>query len=339
MSHQGKTTMENKIVIALATDRKYRYYTGVTLYSLLQHTAPDTNYEILLLEENLTEEDLAIFSAQITGKNNISLTVIDMRSKIREIGADKFYTGTYAIPIFYRLFLPEMLPQYDKVLYLDSDIIVQSDIQDLYFMDIGGAPLAAGLDIGASSIPLNLAELNAYWYCRRVLGLRKSNRYFNSGVLIMDLQKLRNSDYPQRIRAEISSSSRFGFPDQDILNRIFDGKVFYLDKTWNYMILRNGRHLEKYSILHFAGVHPWLSIHLPHSEIWWESAEKALLAEKIRKENYGSPEQMQYLEGIDRSYRRVVNSPCWRYTALFRKLKNLTGFIGKCISNCRTAYK
>lgn len=339
MIHQEKTSMGEKIVIALPTDRKYRYYAGITLYSLIQHVSTDANYDILLLEENLTDEDLDIFTSLINGKSNISLTVIDMRSKIREIGKDKFYLGNYAIPTFYRLFLPEMLPQYDKVVYLDSDIIVQSDIRKLYNTDIGDFPLAACFDIGASTIPLNLAELNAYWYCRRVLGLRKSNRYFNAGVLIMDLQKMRNSDYPQRIRTEISNSSRFDFLDQDILNRIFDGKVFYLNKTWNYMTRRNGRRLEKYSILHFAGVHPWLSINLPHSEIWWAVAEKALLAEKIRKENYGSPEQMQYLEGIDKAYRNVINSPCWRYTALFRKLKNLTGFIGKCISNCRTAYK
>ena len=331
--------MGKKVVIALATDDKYRYYTGVTLYSLLRHASPDTNYEILLLEENLTEEDLGIFTSLLNGKENFTLTVLDMRLKIREIGAGKFHLGTYAIPIFYRLFLPEMLPQYDKVLYLDSDIIVQSDIKNLYSIDIGDFPLAAGLDIGASSIPLNLAELNAYWYCRRVLGLRKSNRYFNSGVLIMDLQKMRNSDFPQRVRAEIANSGHFVFPDQDILNRIFEGKVFYLNKNWNYMTLRNGRHLEKYSILHFAGVHPWLSINLPHSGIWWEAAEKSLLAEKIRQENYGTPEQMQYYDEIDKSYRRVIDSPCWRYTAIFRKLKNLTGFIGKFISNRRSAYK
>ena len=331
--------MGEKIIVALATDHKYRYYTAVTLYSILQHASTDTNYEILLLEENLSEEDLGIFTSLIDGKENFLLTVIDMQAKIREIGADRFHLGTYAIPIFYRLFLPEMLPQYDKVIYLDSDIIVRSDIKKLYYTAIGDFPLAAGLDIGASSIPLNLAELNAYWYCRRVLGLRKSNRYFNSGVLIMDLQKMRKSDFPQRIRTEISNSSHFVFPDQDILNRIFDGKVFYLDKTWNYMTQRNGRRLAKYSILHFAGVHPWLSINLPHSEFWWEAAEKSLLAEKIRQENYGTPEQMRYYEGIDKSYRRVIDSPCWRYTAIFRKLKNLTGFIGKCISNRRSAYK
>lgn len=332
--------MDEKIVVAFATDRKYRYYTGVTLYSLIQHASSDTEYEIILLCENLTEEDQEIFTRLISGKEKFSLHFIDMHSKIREIGADKFYTtGHYAISVYYRLFLPEILPQYDKVLYLDSDLIVQTDIKKLYSIDIGDFALAAVTDRGSSSIPLNVRTMDFYCYCRRVLGLRKPKQYFNSGVLIINLQKLRNSDYPQRIRTEISSGIHFVYPDQDILNRIFDGKTFYLNKSWNYMTIQKGTCLEKKSILHFAGVlHPWISTHLPNCEIWWEVAEKSLLAEKIRKVNYCSPEQMKYYENIDFSYNNVIKSSCWRYTAFYRYLRNFPSHIRRYISIYRNAY-
>lgn len=331
--------MRENIVIVFATDHKYRYYTGVSLYSLIQHASPDAQYEIFLLAENLSEDDQVIFTQLISGKENFSLNIIDMRSKISEIGADKFYyKGTYTIANYYRLFLPEILPQYDKVLYLDSDLIIQTDIKELYSIDIGDFALAAVIDRLASSIPLEMDQLEHYCYCRRVLGIKRSDRYFNSGVLLMNLEKLRNSDFSQRFRTEISSGIHFTFVDQDVLNRIFEGKIFYLDPGWNY-IIKYRIHPAKYPILHYAGVHPWISIHKPNSSIWWDIAEKSQLAEKIRKENYCSPEQMEYFERIDTIYDAVINSACWRYTALYRILKDIFYYISKYISFYRTAYK
>ena len=329
--------MREKIVIIFATDHKYRYYTGVSLYSLIQHASSDAQYLIFLLAENLSEEDQGIFIQLISGKENFSLNIIDMRSKISEIGADKFYSeGNYTIANYYRLFLPEILPQYDKVLYLDSDLVIQSDIKELYSTDIGDFALAAVIDKSASFIPLKMDELNHYCYCHRVLGIRRPDRYFNSGVLIMNLKKLRNSDFPQRFRTEISSGIHFVFVDQDILNRIFEGKIFYLNPGWNHIIYKS--HQGKYPILHYAGVHPWISIHKPNSSVWWDIAEKAQLAEEIRKENYCSPEQIEYLERIDKEYDQVIHSACWRFTALYRFLKDFFFYVSQYISLYKTAY-
>jgi len=332
-------SMGQNVTVAFATDHKYRYFTGVTLYSLIQHASSDTKYEIVLLGNDLTDEDLGIFTRLISGKENFTLTPLDMRSKIMEIGANEFYLGNYSIANYYRLFLPELLPQCDKIIYLDSDLIIQTDIKNFFFQDIGDFPLAAAKDRSAAVIPLKWREISLYCYCRRVLGIKTSDRYLNSGVLVMDLAALRKSDFSQRIRAEIASGIPFEYVDQDILNRLFGGRIYYLDKTWNYMVEKNERNLRKYKIVHISGIHPWLSVHKPNAAFWWKVAEQSSFADEIRKQVYSSSDRIRYLESVESRYVAMVNSTCWRWSFPFRLIMDIPRFIIQYISIYRNSYK
>ena len=81
--------MEDKVVIAFATDHNFRYYTGIALFSLMEHAAPDTQYEILILSESLSAVDCALFTRLIEVKKNFSLRFVDVSEKIREIDIKK----------------------------------------------------------------------------------------------------------------------------------------------------------------------------------------------------------------------------------------------------------
>ena len=69
--------MNEKVVIAFATDHNFRYYTGVALFSLMEHASSDTQYEILILSESLFPSDSAVFTGLVEGKKNFSLHFVD----------------------------------------------------------------------------------------------------------------------------------------------------------------------------------------------------------------------------------------------------------------------
>ena len=302
--------MKPDVVAAFATDHKFRYYTGVALHTLAEHASAETRYEILILADSPTPEDKAFFARILAGKANFSLRVLEMREKIAELGEKNFYTGSYSIANYYRLFLHEMLPEYGRVLYLDSDIVVQADVRELFETDLCGFALGAMKDFGPT-------RLKQYAYIRNTLKLERPGGYFNSGVLLMDLEKLRSSEFSRQVRENISSGLSFKWVDQDVLNRIFDGRIRYLDPAWNYMALP-GKHPERKKILHFPGVKPWFSETNPAAAPWWDAAGKTFFVQDMKKEVYASPERIKFLEDRESAYYAVLHSTCWFITAPMR---------------------
>lgn len=110
---------------------------------------------------------------------------------------------------------------------------------------------------------------------------------------------------------------QFNFPDQDILNRIFEDKVRYFDEIWNF-IIPHDRNIAKAKIVHLAGLHPWFSKSLPKGWGWWAIADKTFFAEDIRKELATPAIRMKYLEEIEKRYFEICSSTCWRATAFVR---------------------
>jgi lipopolysaccharide biosynthesis glycosyltransferase len=112
--------------------------------------------------------------------------------------------------------LPELLPGLDRVLYLDCDVIVRADLKALFATPLGGASLGACRDIGV------------LWNAR----MSEIDPYFNSGVMLLDLERMRRDDATRRLIA-VKRVSRDGFMDQDCLNAVFAGSVQLLDPRWN----------------------------------------------------------------------------------------------------------
>ena len=307
--------MKPDVVVAFATDHKFRYYTGVALHTLMEHSSPGTRYEILILADSLTSEDRAVFTRLVEGRANISLRILEMREKIAELGAENFYVETYPIAIYYRLFLHELLPEYDRVLYLDSDIVVQADVRELFDTDLGEFMLGAVKDYVTT-------RLTFFAYIRNTLKVRKPGKYFNSGVLLMDLGKLRNSEFSQRVRDELGSGISFKFPDQDILNRIFGDNICYMNAAWN-CIIGSGNTAKHKKIIHFPGIKPWFSMLNPLGASWWAAAEKTFFVREMKEELLASPERVKYLENREISYYELWTSKCWRITAGLRLIFNL----------------
>lgn len=159
--------------------------------------------------------------------------------------------------MYYRLLLPWILPECGRALYLDSDMIVRGDLTPMYQMDLGDDLLAAVLD----SWPAGRRQA--------VKRLELQDDYYNSGVQLLALDRIRKrytvEAFLQKVK-ELQETYELEYPDQDLLNKLYDGKIRELDERYNYAATRYvvERLVPKYSlrrrviIAHFlAKRKPW----------------------------------------------------------------------------------
>jgi len=251
-THFGETTMK-PIHIAMATDHNYLDYALAACASMLKYTSRDI--VLHLLHEELTGADLARFEAL---PRNVAFTL--QPHKIE----NAFFKGwpplRWSVSCYYRLILPELLPELDKILYLDCDLLVLDDIGKLYDLDLQGKSCA-----GAAT------KLKPEHYDR--IGLDRKYAYFNSGVMLFDLAKMYREHHIERfIRLFNEMGDRIKYPDQDILNLAYAEDHVKLPLRWNLMtsVYRNPPDNKLYSleetiaalkdpaICHFTGTHkPW----------------------------------------------------------------------------------
>jgi lipopolysaccharide biosynthesis glycosyltransferase len=150
------------------------------------------------------------------GSRDVEVRIIDVPFEVvNEIGSvqERLHVSTAALAKFR---LPELLPDLDRVLYLDCDVIVRADPRLLFATSLDGACLGACRDIGVLWNP-RMSEIDPY---------------FNSGVMLLDLERMRHTGATQRLIA-VKRVSRNGFMDQDCLNAVFAGRVQLLNPRWN----------------------------------------------------------------------------------------------------------
>lgn len=240
-----------EIHIAIALDRPYIRPFYVMATSLLMNTkkAPIVIHAIC---PELTgfETDLIMSHVNQLG-GQIKFYSID-REVINRFSVPS--NSPFSLAIFYRLFFPSIIPSsIRKILYLDSDIIVNRDIWELFNVSLDGYPVGAITD---SMMPL-----------RDDLGLRSREDYFNSGVLLIDIDVWKDQRISEMaIQYILENNEKMIFVDQDALNKVLDNNWLHLEGRYNLMPLRlapmesNSENifLDNQVILHFAGQpKPW----------------------------------------------------------------------------------
>ena len=148
--------------------------------------------------------------------------------------------------------MPELLPNLDRILYLDADTLVINDLNPLWQTDLQGAFIGCVPD---------LAVVVAKSWGEQLLGPEKDN-YFNSGVLLLDLNLFRKYSINLYFYQFILETTYFYvLGDQDALNLYFKNAVKLLDIKFNYvfkLLSTMPKNLEVVTILHFLGPHkPW----------------------------------------------------------------------------------
>ena len=176
--------MNKEIPVFFAVDNGYIPFLGVALSSLIENTSKENKYAIKVLYTSVTEENKARIKKY--ERENISIEFVDLNKQLEEIKG-KLYTRNYfSNTTYYRLFIPELYPEYDKAVYIDSDTVCLSDIAELYNTDMGDNLIAAVSD-GAVQTIKPFQD-----YVERVVGVADYNNYFNAGVIVMNLKVRKN---------------------------------------------------------------------------------------------------------------------------------------------------
>ena len=278
----------NKIVpVFFASDKNYVPYLTVAIKSLGEKTTEKNEYRIYILTNDVKDEDIKeIKSYQ---KENVKVEIVDVNEKIEVIKNKVALRDYYSVSIYFRLFIPSMFPEYDKAIYLDSDIVLNSDIADLYNVDIGNNYVGAVLDETV------FTNKDFIYYVREALDVTEK-QYFNSGVLIMNLKKFRDNEIEEDFYSWVNNySTKFGSvaPDQDYLNCICKNKVKYLPLGWNKMPLGSTLEDKNLFLIHYnMFFKPWKYENTMFEEYFWKHAEQTSF--------YGFIKNQQQTYGEDR---------------------------------------
>lgn len=254
--------------ILISCDDNYLMPQKVALHSFFESNPSSCPHVVYMLRSNLSEgaEGELRSLVESFGSRYVSVAV---DPKTFEGAGTKSYIS---IETYYRLLAAYYLPpEVDRVLWLDSDILVRKSLDDLYGMDFEGN-WAIACSYGPKMLPL--IRKNAV-----AIALSDPDKYFNAGVMLYDLEACRGADLAS-IQAEyLSKDRKLMFPGQDLVNNVFDGHVKIVDyRHWNSMIHCVADKVDlEYSkanaaIVHFPGrAKPWEFSDIHFADEWMDA--------------------------------------------------------------------
>ncbi len=283
----AKTTKE--IPIFFAVDDGYCPFLAVAIQSLIDNASAEYTYLIKILNTDISEENKRKIGKY--ERENVDIEFVDLNYYIQKV-KDKLYTRDYySKTTYFRLFLPNLYPQYDKVLYLDSDIVILDDIAKLYNTDMGDNLVAAAPDDVIQSMPVFQD------YVEKVVGVADSRRYFNAGILLMNLHELRRFKFQEKFVYLLDKIKFAVAQDQDYLNRLCKGRVKLLDRTWDRMPIPDPKiKTEDVKLVHYnLAFKPWHFEDILYKEFFWMYAQETEYFEDIQRirENFTEEDRIR----------------------------------------------
>ena len=288
-----------EIPIFFTVDDKYAPFLGVAMQSLVDNASDENMYIINIMTTAMNEENRAKINKY--ERENVKIVYHDVTDLANNI-KDKLYTRDYySISTYFRLFIPNMFKQYDKALYLDSDIVILDDIANLYNIDIGNNY------VGAAPDDVIATEQIFRDYAEKVVGCSSYKTYFNAGILIMNLKEMRDNDFENKFLHLLDTVKYYVAQDQDYLNRFCKGRVTILSTDWDRMPVNpdkvNDRDTLK--LVHFnLAFKPWHFDNIPYQEYFWEYANKTEYIDQINeiKNNFSEEDKIKG----DESHKKLV---------------------------------
>ena len=266
-------------VLAIAFTPNYFVPAATMLRSLLDASTGDFEVICLVTEEipeRMQEKLLRV------GEGRMYFRYLPLKGRLEGIYTDPRYTEAAS----FRLLLPELLPEFDRIVYIDCDVIARQDIGRLYReTDLGDKWLGVVFE----------APIERQAERFRALGCDPM-RYFNSGFLLMNLARMREEKVSEKL-LEACRVPYLEFPDQDALNQVCQGHVLPLSPLYNgirtFFIPKYRPDFErqygkdfwddvqKHATIHYTGGKPW-QLFTVQFAAWWRTYDT--LPAEIREE-------------------------------------------------------
>lgn len=262
------------IPIFFAVDDNYAKYLCVALQSLTDNKSDKYEYKIHVLIEHLSESvKEAILEYR---RENVSIEFVDVTEKLRAICERLHMRDYYTKATYYRFFVPEMFPEYDKGLYLDCDIAITCDIARLYKKRMGRRDLVV-------AIPDEIiTDIDVFGrYSEIVLEIPRKE-YFNAGILVMNLAEMRRINIEKKFADLLGKRTFRVAQDQDYLNVICYGRTVLINKRWNKTPMPDSDPQKTPHIAHYKiNYKPWKYDDVIYGELFWEYAEKTKFYQEL----------------------------------------------------------
>lgn len=256
---------KNQVSVVYICDEYYVMPTCVSIQSIFQNKK-NSVYNIYILGVNLSEKSIKVIESINLKDINVKLFVLD--NKYDRINTEHVYVSKAAL---FKFDIPNILPDLDKVLYLDSDTIVRNDLFKFFDMDISEYYAAVVKD---------LTSLYVFKDNERV----GTETYFNSGMMLLNLKNLRADNIPEKLLEYKLNSKSVKYMDQDCFNVVLSSKLKFLPSDYNYMTSNENLYVNNICkqtvkdplIIHFTPEKPWKQNKMPYLKEWKKYFKKSV---------------------------------------------------------------
>ena len=267
------------IPIAFAFDNNLITPACVCITSLILNAKEGTKYDIFILHSKDDTLD--------KGTLDKLAKAYPEKCQIRYVEVDNTFSNAFEIrgvtkATYYRLLLPNLITDYDRIIYSDVDITFQMDLSEVYDEPLDDNYIAATLDLGLNY--LDTKHINE-------IEELEIGKYIQAGFIVFNLKKMREDGIVSKF-IELSKKD-FEYQDQDILNISCKGKIKYLKPEYNvndcaFIVLKKYNvvsHLfskevcefaRKNGNIHFSGKKPWKQESIC-MDLWWEYYRKSII--------------------------------------------------------------
>lgn len=215
--------MKDLCNVVSSADDNYAMPLTVMLKSIEMNASSQIN--IFILDGGISELSKAMIKSSL--RNTVQF--IDLR----HIKFNFSHKREIALSTYYRLLLPDILSSYEKIIYLDGDMLVLNDIYKLWSTSLESYSIGAVAEMDVKAYKVS-SELGLPSY--KMLNIPEENLYFNAGLLVMDLEKWRRCDVSNKILKYLKDFEQYVlWHDQDGLNAILWNDWLHLDARWNVM--------------------------------------------------------------------------------------------------------
>lgn len=221
----------NNVPVLLASSNEYVPFLSVLLQSIVCNASEKYNYDVIVIENHITKENQLILKHMVITHANFSLRFI---SATRYLTNRKLHTALHVTVMTYlRLAMLDIMKHYKKAIYMDCDVVVNTDIAELYNTDLTGYMIGAAVDTVMAGW-CNSQDNPQKNYNKNVVGLHREFEYFNAGIIVVNLDEFRQK-YTSEELFSIAQSKKWKWFDQDVLNQVCEDHVKFLDNSWNVM--------------------------------------------------------------------------------------------------------
>lgn len=255
LSKEPISLKQNDIAVCLASDINYIQHLAVTMASILKNAKKKDNIKFYIISDEINTANKNKIS-DLKKIHSFKITYIKPNKELlKNCNLAKHTHITSAT--YYRLLIPEIIPE-DKVIYLDSDIVVRSSLSELYNKYFKGNYI------------LGIKDFFSTDACKR-LNLPK---YINTGVLLLNSKQMRKDNITSKmLKSAENPEQELRQNDQDIINITLSGKIDYLDPKWNTQTILNSYgpfcNVKNPNIVHFiSSKKPWTSLKPLNSSHW-----------------------------------------------------------------------